>query len=294
MSTATPPKAAAAGRVDDPVEDQQHREAAEDGDDRVERDRRLEVGVGEADHGDRRSRRRSPTIRKIGITSSASQALPPPPSTVPEKPRTPETFDAEPVEEHEDEEEDRGDRRDLLSRVQLVEFHLHIPPGSRGRRRHYTRARAAASGVDEQHRDRHRPDPAGHRRDRRRRPRAAASKSTSPQSPSSARFMPTSITTAPGLTASAPSSRGTPDRGDEDVGPAADRGEVAGARVADGDGRVRGQQQARDRHADQLRAADDDRLGALQLDPLVAQQLHHPGRRAGDEARASRGRAGRR
>ena len=39
---------------------------------------------------------------------------------------------------------------------------------------------------------------------------AAASKSTSPPRPSSVRLTPTSITTAPGLTASAPSSRGTP------------------------------------------------------------------------------------
>ena len=79
--------------------------------------------------------------------------------------------------------------------------------------------------------------------------------------------MPTSITTAPGLTASAPSSFGTPDGGDEDVGAAADGVEVAGPRVADGDGRVRVEQQPRDRHPDQLRAADDDRLGPLELDP---------------------------
>ena len=84
------------------------------------------------------------------------------------------------------------------------------------------------------------------------------------------RLMPTSITAAPGLTAVGAEQLRDADRGDEDVGAAADRGEVAGARVADGDRRVGGEQQARQRHADQLRAADDDRLGALELDPLVA------------------------
>ncbi len=108
------------------------------------------------------------------------------------------------------------------------------------------------------------------------------------------RFMPTSITTAPGLDRLGAEQPRHADRGDQDVGAAADGGQVAGARVADGDGRVRGQQQACHRHADQLRAADDDRLGALQLDALVAQQLHHAGRRAGHQARACRGPAGRR
>ena len=106
--------------------------------------------------------------------------------------------------------------------------------------------------------------------------------------------MPTSITTAPGLTASAPSSRGTPTAATRT---SARRQIASRSRVREwqiGHGRVGRQQQPRDRHADQLRAADDDRLGALQLDPLVAQQLHHPGRRAGHQARACRGRAGRR
>ena len=70
------------------------------------------------------------------------------------------------------------------------------------------------------------------RRTRRRRP-----------GPSSVRLMPTSITTAPALTQSPRTSSGTPDGGDEHVGAAADRGEVARARVADRDGRVGGEQQ---------------------------------------------------
>ena len=99
------------------------------------------------------------------------------------------------------------------------------------------------------------------------------------------RLMPTSMTTAPGLTASAPSRPRNADRGDQDVGAGAGRRQVPGPRVADRDGRVGGQQQPGDRHPDQLRAADDDRLRPLQLDPLVAQQLHHPGRRAGHQPR---------
>ena len=59
--------------------------------------------------------------------------------------------------------------------------------------------------------------------------------------------MPTSMTTAPGLTAVGAEQARHADRGDEDVGAAADRLQVAGARVADGDRRVGRQQQAGDR-----------------------------------------------
>ena len=108
------------------------------------------------------------------------------------------------------------------------------------------------------------------------------------------RFMPTSITTAPGLTASAPSSRGTPTAATRT---SARRQTAARSRVREWQTvtvAFAASSRPRDRHADQLRAADDDRLRALQLDPLVAQQLHHAGRRAGHQARACRGRAGRR
>ena len=87
--------------------------------------------------------------------------------------------------------------------------------------------------VAQQHRDRHRPDAAGHGRDQPRRARRAASNSTSPTRPSSVRLMPTSITTAPSLTQSPWTSRGRADGGDQHVGAAADLGEVARARVAD-------------------------------------------------------------
>ena len=67
-----------------------------------------------------------------------------------------------------------------------------------------------------------------------------------------------------------------PDRGDEHVGAAAHVGQVARARVADGHGRVAREQHLRDRLADEVRAADHDRLGALQLDAVAVEQLHAP------------------
>ena len=76
--------------------------------------------------------------------------------------------------------------------------------------------------------------------------------------------MPTSITTAPSLTQSPCTSSGPPDGGDQHVGAAADPGEVARARVAGRHGGVAGQQQRRDRLADEVRAADHDGLGALE------------------------------
>ena len=54
------------------------------------------------------------------------------------------------------------------------------------------------------------------------------------------------------------------DGGDQDVGAAADRGEVARARVARRDRRVGREQQLRHRLAEEVRAADHDRLGALE------------------------------
>ena len=48
--------------------------------------------------------------------------------------------------------------------------------------------------------------------------RSAAPGSTSPKSPSSVRFMPTSITVAPGLHHVGADHVQPPDRGDEDVG----------------------------------------------------------------------------
>jgi hypothetical protein len=69
--------------------------------------------------------------------------------------------------------------------------------------------------------------------------------------------------------------------------------------VARGDGRVGGEQQRRERLADQVRAPDHDGLGAPELDVVAAQQLHHARRCAraqarpplGQQARGDRGEA---
>ena len=70
------------------------------------------------------------------------------------------------------------------------------------------------------------------------------------------------------------------DGGDEDVGAPADLGQVAGARVADRDRRVGAEQQLGHRLAEEVRAPDDDRLGALQLRAGLLEQQHHARRRA--------------
>ena len=85
-----------------------------------------------------------------------------------------------------------------------------------------------------------------------------------------------------------------PDGGDQHVGAAAHRVQVTGARVADRDGGVLGQQQRRHRLAHQVRAADDDRLGALERHVVAAQQLDHARRRAGPQARQALGQQTRR
>ena len=92
--------------------------------------------------------------------------------------------------------------------------------------------------VAQQHRDRHRADAAGHRRDQPRALGGAARTRRRRPGPSSVRLMPTSITTAPSLTQSPRTSRGPADGGDQHVGAAAHLGEVARARVADRDGGV--------------------------------------------------------
>src|SRR5690348_4801067 len=101
-------------------------------------------------------------------------------------------------------------------------------------------------------------------------------KSTSPTRPSSVRLMPTSMTVAPCFTMSAVIMRARPTA-------AADLGQVARARVADRDGGAAMQQQERHRLADDVRAADDDRVGPLELHPGRIEQLHDAGGRAGDE-----------
>ena len=61
--------------------------------------------------------------------------------------------------------------------------------------------------------------------------------------------------------------------------------EVDGPRMADRHRGVAVQQQHRQRLADDVAAADDDRLPALDLDAFAVEQLHHTGRRARGERR---------
>ena len=90
-----------------------------------------------------------------------------------------------------------------------------------------------------------------------------------------------------GLDPVAPDHLGTADGGDQHVGPTADLGQIAGARMADRDRRVLGQQQRRDRLADEVGAADDDRLGAAQWNLVAAKQLDHAGRSARPQSQVS-------
>ena len=79
------------------------------------------------------------------------------------------------------------------------------------------------------------------------------------------RFMPTSMTTAPGLTQSrARPSRGAPDRGDEHVGAAADARRGRACASGRRHRRVGREQQLRHRLAEEVRAPDHDGLGALE------------------------------
>ena len=69
--------------------------------------------------------------------------------------------------------------------------------------------------------------------------------------------MPTSITVAPGSTKSRRDHSGRADGGDENVGAAADLGQVACLRMADGHGGISVQQQHCHGLADDVAAADD-------------------------------------
>ena len=104
------------------------------------------------------------------------------------------------------------------------------------------------------------------------------------------RFMPTSITAAPGLIQSPSTRRGRAHGRHQDVRAPADLGEVPGARVADGDGRVA-------RSAAGSPAGGRPGSSARRppprpprtSTPALAQQLHHALRRARDEAGAALG-----
>ena len=198
------------------------------------------------------------------MNSSASQASPPAPGTLPEKPPAPETSTPNQVKNM-NMKSRTAEIAAIFSPVfSLSDFHLHIPPWWDWGRSDPTPAagrKCEAGGRSFLARQRRRSGRAASRvltssiaivigptppgtgviaaATSRRPPRSRRRR----QRPASPRLMPTSITTAPGLTISAPTSRGDAHRGDQHVGLAADRGEVAGARVAHGHRRVGGEQQ---------------------------------------------------
>ena len=86
--------------------------------------------------------------------------------------------------------------------------------------------------------------------------------------------MPTSMTTAPGLTMSARERVAPADRGDHDVGLARVQAQVGRGAVAHRDGGIGLQQQQRHRLADGVAAADDHRVLALDGDAGAFDQLH--------------------
>ena len=122
---------------------------------------------------------------------------------------------------------------------------------------------------------------------------ATESKSTSPTSFPSTRLIPTSITTAPGLTISPVIRRGATNCRDQDVGATRLGGEVRGAGVADGDRGMAMEQEEGDRLPDDLAPPHHDRVSSCDLDLLPIQKLQDTRRRAGDELRLGSPRAGR-
>ena len=83
-----------------------------------------------------------------------------------------------------------------------------------------------------------------------------------PCRPARMRLMPTSMTMAPGLIQSPRTISGRPTAATSDIGAAHDAGQVAGARMRDRHRAVLAQQQLRHRLADDVGAADDDRVEA--------------------------------
>src|SRR5882762_9832076 len=74
---------------------------------------------------------------------------------------------------------------------------------------------------------------------------------------------------------------------DDDIRPANDAGEVASFGMADGHRGICMHQQKRHRFANDIAAAEDDGVCALDLNIVAAQDFHAAGGRAGDEARAA-------
>src|SRR5882757_5394502 len=71
---------------------------------------------------------------------------------------------------------------------------------------------------------------------------------------------------------------------DDDIRPADDAGEVASFGMADGDGGIGMHEQKRHRFANDVAAAEDDGVGALNLDIVAAQNFHAARGRARDKA----------
>ena len=119
--------------------------------------------------------------------------------------------------------------------------------------------------VDEQHRDRHRPDAAGHGRDPAGDLANGSEIDIATELARSLRFMPTSMTTAPGLTMSAVSMLRRPTAATTTSAPARVQREVGRGAVADRDRGVGLQQQQRHRLAHRVAAADHHRMLAAQV-----------------------------
>ena len=102
------------------------------------------------------------------------------------------------------------------------------------------------------------------------------------------RFMPTSITVAPGFTQSPLTISGPADGGDRT---SARRQTAARSRVREWQTVTVAfgvDEQARQRPTDEDRAADDHRLGTLELDAGAVEDLDHTSRSAGRSGRARR------
>ena len=126
---------------------------------------------------------------------------------------------------------------------------------------------------------------------------AASSKATSPTS----RLLPSSARHAVDadvdhrrarLDPVAADHLGPADGGDDDVGAAHDVGQVAGSRMGDGDGALSPEQQLRHRLADDVRAADHDRVEPGKVAELLLKQIRQPSGVQGTSAVRARSRAG--
>ena len=195
----------------------------------------------------------------------------------------PGPLQAPPGQEQRHQQHDAGDADDPLPRSEPLQPHRRGSlVADRPSRRVDGLGARRAHRVDEQHRARHRAHAAGHRRDRRRLRADGLEVDVADEAVADAVGADVDHHRALGDHVGGDRVR-PPDRGHDHVGLAADRAEVARARVAVGDRRVGRQQQRRDRLADEDRPADHRHPRPLQLDSGVRQQLHHPRRRARHE-----------